>query len=221
MLVKRRFVPTPPAGDGSVCRIAFQVRSDYTTREIGRSHKRCGGGWGFNLKGTKVKCQRCEKPATFHITELTEPTGPRELHLCEDCARYYLQHGTLAEPKSGKVQGLGQHSFKMAQTAEELAQLDQRSCPVCGITFYEFRQMGRLGCPHDYICFGRELEPLLASIHGLTRHQGKVPKRGPMTTEKHTSLIRLRREMRMAVEQEEYERAGQLRDEIRRLEQEC
>ena len=39
----------------------------------------------------------------------------------------------------------------IGQTAEELAHLDKQACPVCGITFYEFRSQGRLGCPHDYM----------------------------------------------------------------------
>ena len=43
----------------------------------------------------------------------------------------------------------------VGQTAEELAHLDQQACPVCGITFYEFRSQGRLGCPHDYVASGR------------------------------------------------------------------
>ena len=34
----------------------------------------------------------------------------------------------------------------VGQTAEELEKLDQAACPVCGITFYEFRSQGRLGC---------------------------------------------------------------------------
>jgi protein-arginine kinase activator protein McsA len=35
---------------------------------------------------------------------------------------------------------------------------------VCGVTFLEFRKQGRLGCPHDYVCFAEELEPLLLNI---------------------------------------------------------
>ena len=33
-----------------------------------------------------MKCQKCERPATFHITELTGGK-PQELHLCEEHAR--------------------------------------------------------------------------------------------------------------------------------------
>jgi protein arginine kinase activator len=98
-----------------------------------------------------MKCQECEKPATFHITELTGGK-PQELHLCEEHARQYLtQSNNESAGASGVVAALAQQVQKMqvGQTAEELAELDQQSCPVCGITFYEFRSHGRLGCPHD------------------------------------------------------------------------
>ncbi len=71
--------------------------------------------------------------------------------------------------------GVLAQQLAVGQTAEELAQLDQRACPVCGITFYEFRNQGRLGCPHDYVCFKAELEPLIVNIHGETEHVGKKP----------------------------------------------
>ena len=38
-----------------------------------------------------MKCQECEKTATFHITELAAGK-PQELHLCEDHAHAYLHH---------------------------------------------------------------------------------------------------------------------------------
>ncbi|MCA9149111.1 MAG: UvrB/UvrC motif-containing protein [Planctomycetales bacterium] len=165
-----------------------------------------------------MKCQHCEKPATFHITELT---GPEllELHLCEDHARQYL---TPAEAEPSEVSSSLTESLtkqlKIGQTAEELARLDQRVCPVCGISFYEFRNVGRLGCPHDYVCFDAELEPLIVNIHGATRHVGKQPKRQSGDSDWQTELIRLRRELHEAIEDERYERASELRDEIKRIE---
>ncbi len=163
-----------------------------------------------------MKCQQCEKPATFHITELTGP-GVQELHLCEDCARIYLMKSD--EDEAPSLAGALAQQLSVTQTAEDLARLDQKVCPICGITFYEFRQQGRLGCPHDYVCFEEELEPLIVNIHGETTHCGKVPRRGAATTDRQTNLIRLRREMKEAVEREEYERASELRDEIRDVEQ--
>ncbi len=164
-----------------------------------------------------MKCQYCEKPATFHITELLGDE-PQELHLCEDHARVYLNPTSSKEQGTKSKESDASAQVKVGQTAEELARLDQQACPVCGITFYEFRNVGRLGCPHDYICFEDELEPLIVNIHGDTQHVGKRPKHGVHGTDQQTRLIQLRREMREAVGQEDYERASELRDEIRRIE---
>lgn len=169
-----------------------------------------------------MKCQQCDKPATFHITELAGGK-PQELHLCEDHAREYLKSGEEPSSTTSMAAALAQQmaqQMAVGQTAEELARLDQKACPVCGITFYEFRNQGRLGCPHDYVCFGPQLEPLIVNIHGETQHTGKTPKRAPAGSEKRTQLIRLRREMNEAVAEEKYERASELRDEIHRIETE-
>lgn len=168
-----------------------------------------------------MKCQKCDKPATFHITELTDGK-PRELHLCEAHAREYLTQSSEEPANIGSMAAVlaQQMAQQMAigQTAEELAQLDRQVCPVCGISFHEFRSQGRLGCPHDYICFKKQLEPLLMNIHGEIEHIGKVPKQGSTDSKARTQLIRLRREMKEAIAEEDYERAGKLRDEIHRIE---
>ena len=168
-----------------------------------------------------MQCQKCEKPATFHITELTGGK-PQELHLCEEHAREYLtQSGSEPASATSMAAALAQQmaqQMAVGQTAEELARLDQRSCPVCGITFYEFRNQGRLGCPHDYVCFEPQLEPLILNIHGETEHAGKTPRRCPSGSERRTELIRMRREMKEAVAEERYELASELRDKIHRIE---
>jgi len=168
-----------------------------------------------------MKCQKCDKPATFHITELTDG-NPQELHLCEEHARAYLSQSAAGAADVGNVAAvLAQQMAQqvVGQTAEELARLDQQVCPVCGISFYDFRSRGRLGCPHDYVCFEQQLNPLILNIHGETEHVGKTPKTGPQASQQRTQLIRFRREMKEAIAEENYERAGKLRDTIRRIEQ--
>lgn len=166
-----------------------------------------------------MKCQQCEKPATFHITELTGPE-PQEHHLCEVCAKQYLMQSETAAPPEPSLAGVLAKQLKIGQAADELSKLDQRACPVCGITFYEFRSQGRLGCPHDYVFFERELTPLIMNIHGENKHVGKRPPGSSEGTDAQTDLIRLRREMKEAVDREDYEQASKLRDEIKRVETE-
>jgi protein arginine kinase activator len=166
-----------------------------------------------------MKCQQCDKPATFHITELTGGK-PQELHLCEEHARQYLTTSSSEASVAGNMASMLAQQMAVGQTAEELAQLDQQACPVCGITFYEFRSQGRLGCPHDYVCFQTQLEPLLMNIHGELLHIGKHPHRSTTGSEKRTQLIKLRRALQEAIDEENYELASKIRDEIRNTEKE-
>ncbi len=169
-----------------------------------------------------MNCQQCEKQAVFHITEL-ETGEVREVHLCEDHARAYLNqsegdHGHDEDAPGGPLTG----PLTVGQTADELAVLDKKACEMCGITFFEFRNLGRLGCPHDYTQFEKELEPLIANVHGATRHTGRRPDRTgtdlPESTEELTSVIGLRRAMQDAIVAEDYEIAKQIRDAIRGIE---
>lgn len=163
-----------------------------------------------------MKCQKCEKPATFHITELTDEQVTA-LHYCADCAEMYLKP-TIPEPEISPDVGtaLTKH-YQMGQTAEELQQLDQKKCPVCETTFYDFRQTGRLGCPYDYEFFADELNPLIINIHGETEHKGKRPVQKDDRVLEQTEMIRLRREMTDAIEREDYEMASRIRDQIKKL----
>lgn len=161
-----------------------------------------------------MKCQFCEKPATFHITELTEPSGPQVMHLCEEHARGVLQK----ESPVATIAGALAKQLQLGQTKQELEELDQKECPVCGISFFEFRNSGRLGCPYDYTHFEADLRPLLINIHDATEHVGKSPRRAAATADAQALLIQLRREMEEAVEKEDYERATEVRDELKRIE---
>ncbi|MCA9249292.1 MAG: UvrB/UvrC motif-containing protein [Planctomycetales bacterium] len=163
-----------------------------------------------------MKCQQCEKPATFHITELTSGK-PQEVHLCESCARNYLTEtpSEEVEPAVGNLSGMLAQQMAVGETAEELARLERKACQKK----LEFRKEGRLGCANDYSFFADELDPLIVNIHGETLHVGKVPKRAAGDQKTQTELIRLRRELKEAVQREEYERASELRDAIKALEE--
>lgn len=154
-----------------------------------------------------MKCQKCTKAATMHITEVIADEQFEEHHLCEDCAQKHLYE---APKKKGVKLGEGEE-------ADEIVALNQRECPHCGIKFVEFRNSGRLGCPHDYDEFREELLPLLENIHGETQHAGKTPRRFPQTQQAQSEMMQLRKQLQQAIHREAYEEAAQIRDQIRRL----
>ncbi len=155
-------------------------------------------------------CEVCrEEVATVHLTEIVNNTK-KEIHLCETCAQ---------------KKGVAIHSHvKNVSIPEFFGQLTQEvsepKCPQCGIDFGEFRNSGKLGCPHDFEVFRDEIEELLEKIHGSTQHRGKVPSRVNTLIRRQKELEDLRTELSSAVEREEYEHAAEIRDRIHNLERE-
>jgi protein arginine kinase activator len=159
-----------------------------------------------------LTCEKCKtRPAAFHITDVISDEQYEELHLCEECYQKYYEPSAQSAPPKSETSG--------AADVDEAGALGQRECPNCGIRFVEFRNSGRLGCPHDYQEFREELLPLLENIHGEVRHCGKVPRRQPQNRQTQTELIQLRKQLLQAITREAYEEAAQLRDRIRRLEE--
>ena len=153
-----------------------------------------------------MKCQRCPKPATLHITEVLPGDKYEEFHFCEDCAKKYLYPAGTGQKSKGTGIEVGDDPSTL-------------QCRQCGIKFVEFRNSGRLGCAHDYEHFAAELLPLFESIHGDTRHTGKRPRRGAARPPEQNELVQLRRKLIEAVSDEAYEAAAALRDRIRVLEE--
>ncbi|HUU11163.1 MAG TPA: UvrB/UvrC motif-containing protein [Phycisphaerae bacterium] len=156
-------------------------------------------------------CQRCKKQqATIHLTEILH-NEKRERHLCEDCAR---EEGVAVKAQIN-LQDILSGMLEAHQTAGKEANL---TCPDCGITYAEFRNQGRLGCPHDYEVFAEPLREVLQKVHGATEHLGKVPQRAGADTQAQRELLHLRRQLQEAVESEKYEEAARLRDLIQEKE---
>ena len=60
--------------------------------------------------------------------------------------------------------------------------------------------------------------PSLQRIHGKTRHEGKTPKAVKVETDSTESKIsRLEKELKDAVERQDFEKAARIRDEIKAI----
>ena len=156
------------------------------------------------------------------MSELTGPE-PRELHFCEEHAREYLdrlpvQGKSVGSLASALAKGLPKR-MSLDKAAEELHELDQQTCPICGISFFEFRNRGLLGCPHDYDFFNKQIDAFLLNVHGANEHTGKVPARKAANRQERMLLIKYRRDLEDAIQYEDYERASKLRDKIKEIEE--
>jgi protein arginine kinase activator len=160
-----------------------------------------------------MKCRNCPKVATLHITEVVKGVV-QEHHLCEDCARPFLE-------KTSGSSALPAGAGKSADDDADQEAFAQLLCPSCGMSYKEFRTIGRLGCSQCYMSFQDELLPLIENIHGETQHAGKSPRKTTAEVdEKQISLRKLRGDLRQAVTEELYEKAAELRDQIQALEAE-
>lgn len=164
-----------------------------------------------------MQCQECGKrPATLHFTKIVggEKT---ELHICESCAR------EKGEFIPGTQSGFSIHNllsglmdFNHSGTMNPPAV----RCDTCGMTYAQFGKIGRFGCSDCYEHFAGRLDPLLKRVHGNTLHAGKIPKRAGGRVKVRREIDRLKREMQGRIEQEDFESAARLRDQIRELEKE-
>lgn len=158
------------------------------------------------------KCRRCSKSATLHITEIHDGNA-NAVHLCDSCAREYLDEESEQSPNSPTAE----LTAKLEALVSDEGDADAR-CSNCDISFGEFREQGRLGCPTCYEEFRDELVPLLDNIHEGAVHLGKRPRRSPTQTEDQSRLIQLRHRQKEAIDKEDYEQAAGLRDEIQAIE---
>jgi len=151
-----------------------------------------------------MQCQKCDSPATVHLTDLVKN---EVTHLCAHCA---AQQDPVREDEmqlAGLLAGLLNADGQDEQQHED----ESPACPRCGRTYGEFRRIGRFGCAEDYDAFADRLVQLVEKVQGADRHVGKCPRHGAETR----ALGELERRLQSAVDAENYAEAARLRDLIR------
>ena len=172
-------------------------------------------------------CDECGKnKATVHLTEIVNEQITK-LNLCEVCAK---QKGTDAEQHFGiadllaALSDVETHPHAAAGAADAPpAGTSKTRCATCGLTYEDFKKVGRLGCSECYTAFKASLVPLLKRIHGSNQHMGKSPTPSSMKEQKtvlklHEELEAVKAALQGAVKKEEFEEAAALRDKIKFLE---
>lgn len=172
---------------------------------------------------TSLLCDECGKnKATVHLTEIINEQITK-LNLCETCAK---QKGTDVEQHFGIADLLAALSDVEAEPAPSGpggAPAPKNKCAQCGLTYEDFKKVGRLGCAECYTAFRTSLMPLLKRIHGSNQHMGKSPNPTALKELKLSSKISeeleaAKQDLQKAVKKEEFEEAATLRDKIKFLE---
>jgi len=155
-------------------------------------------------------CEHCTKECTIHLTQIV---GDKiiKMDLCPDCPK----GKQLQDPeKFGLLEKLIGKGFGLPAQVPGSKGL---VCPGCGFSQEDLKQSNRLGCPQCYETFRKQVEQLLPNLHKGTEHVGKVPPRFEKA-EMGQQLENLREQLQKEIQEENYERAAELRDRIRELE---
>jgi protein arginine kinase activator len=179
-------------------------------------------------------CQQCQKrEANVHYTQIIN--GKKvEMYLCTQCA---AEDGALSFNPQLSLGSLlwGFPGFGETTGFAKFEQPEVVRCSLCGMSFDDFKKSGKLGCAKCYSVFRENLAPVLRRLHGSAEHTGRTPDKAPeikgtdlgkagfeVRAAKESGLSkeidRLKAELSKAIENEHYEKAAELRDRIRSLE---
>lgn len=188
-------------------------------------------------------CSRCKtNPAVCYIEERTG--GHITKHaLCADCRDAMRMEGELqsffSPQHSSFFPSDPMNLFASLFGTAERGERQAKRCSLCGLRFADIMESGKVGCPSCYATFKEELSPTIVSIHGAEKHRGRQPKRQdlpqtpvgepqdahqapqetPPTVETDAQVLaRLKDELQRAISIEAFERAAELRDQIKLLE---
>jgi protein arginine kinase activator len=152
-----------------------------------------------------------ERNATVHYTKI-DGDKVQKVDLCEECSKTKGVNDPVGFELADLLLGLG-----ASKELEQAAGGTELKCPRCGFTQADFKKAGRLGCSECYKTFAEGLEGLLKTMHKGTRHIGKVPEALRQTRELSDRLKQLQKKLTKAVEEENFEQAASLRDEIKQM----
>lgn len=144
--------------------------------------------------------------------------------ICEKCAQ---EKGEMTMVAGGHgfsinnlLAGLLNMESNIQQTkANAFPKTEEKRCPHCHRSYKEFVHLGKFGCAECYKTFNDQLNPILKRVHsGNIAHIGKIPKRIGGTIYLRKQISDLKEVLKVHINQEEFEKAAEVRDKVRSLE---
>lgn len=167
-------------------------------------------------------CENCKNNKATFFYKQTKNGVTTEKNLCSECAKLQGLSTDMGMLHSfDEVYGNDFFGGILGSLFEQRPTLSSQSaCPSCGTRLGELLNSGTAGCAVCYKTFASALSPTISKIHGKVTHCGKVPKGNAEKKEMSLAdkIALLKNELNSAIEKQEYERAAELRDDIRALE---
>lgn len=164
-------------------------------------------------------CEVCKQnDATIHITKILNGVK-YEFNVCEKCAkeRTDLNFSEEVFPSTFTFQNILSGIMDYIGSSNQPQKILETSCSSCGTTYSEFKQRGLVGCSKCYEDFKSTLEPVIKRVQGNNEHVGKIPKKAGKNIIEKRKLVQLKEDLQKAINAEEYEKAAEIRDIIRKL----
>ena len=166
-------------------------------------------------------CQKCGKNEATTYYEYTINGQKTQIYLCPQCAHeagldhfYPFGQWGVGNWQLPNLSNLFFPSGLQGISEGRPAGTGGRVC-ACGTTEEEVRRTGRPGCPECYNTFRDLFEPMVRRIHGSAKHTGSAPQN--IEVSQQAKLQRLNAELGDAIAKQEFEKAAQLRDQIKAI----
>lgn len=161
-----------------------------------------------------MKCTNCKNNEAVVYIKKNINGKVTEEALCSECAK---KNGEMSFDNFSN--GLFNGLFGYRPTVEKTK---KTKCDLCGTTFEEIKRTGRIGCAHCYDVFKDELSKVIESIYGNAVYHGslyELPENNSVNdTADKSETEKMKEELRLAVINEDYEKAAVLRDKIKQAE---
>lgn len=172
-----------------------------------------------------MKCAICGKnSADIHIKEVIG-SDCYTLDICKECAdanrilELYIELGVSHYDDIKKL-NFNQTTLSKVKTRKSVKFDTNVVCKKCGYSLEEFLDVHTLSCPLCYKYFRTYLINSIKKIHNETKYIGKVPERKISIIYKQNKKKELEKHLNTLIEEESYEEASKVRDEIIKLERE-
>lgn len=159
-----------------------------------------------------MKCQNCnERDASVHIKKIINGVSDEKFY-CNECAQKQNELNFYNPFDTSKI------FTSLFGTGYTPKIMEEKVCPTCKSNFLRFKNLGLLGCNDCYETFEKDIRPIIERVQPALSHKGKIPTQLDYDTQKNIEISRLRADLNQAIEDENYELAAKLRDDIRQKE---